>query len=109
MGFKLLQEKKRTYFLSSIISAIIVLITPILLFNIPPKVLNTAAVANERENPKPKHDMLVPSKPIISTLFLPIQSVSASRPQKTDEKNCAAVKQACSIPAWAEIVESGSD
>lgn len=98
-----------TYFFSAMISAIKVLITPTLLFNTPPRVRKTIADVNDRENPKPKHEIHVPRRPIRRTLLRPIHSASASRPHQTAVRNWAAVKLPCIIPACAEIAESGKD
>ena len=94
---------------SSIISLIIVLMTPTFPFNEPPNVRKTIACQNVLLKPNPTQLMPVPANPINNTRFLPPHSASAILPHIMAVTNWAAVKLLCSTPAWAEMVEVGRD
>ena len=64
-----------------------VLMTPMFPFVAPPNVRNSKACQNAVENPKPIHDILVPSNPIKMTVFLPNLLESATRPHIMAVKN----------------------
>lgn len=91
------------------ISEIMVLRTPILLFNAPPNVLKITAEVNDFEKPKPRQEIAVPINPITKTLFLPNVSVSARRPHIIEVTNWAAVKAPWMMPVCFDMVPSGRD
>lgn len=84
-----------------------VLMTPIFPFVLPPRVLNSKACQKLVEKPNPKQERLVPSNPISNTVLRPALRESATRPHAMAVRNCAAVKEACRMPAWLDIRASG--
>jgi len=60
-----------THFFSLTISLTIVLITPTFPFKAPPSILKIKACQKVVANPNPRHEIIVPERPIRSTLFRP--------------------------------------
>jgi hypothetical protein len=78
-------------------------------FRAPPKLLKIMAVTKLLENPNPSAEIMVPIKPIMSTVLRPTFSESAALPHAIAVTNWVTVNAACIIPACAAMVESGRE
>lgn len=81
--------------------------TPMFPLVLPPRVRKTSAWRKLVEKPKPRQDRLVPSRPMSRTVLRPARGESATRPHAMAVRNCAAMKEACRMPACLDMRASG--